>query len=108
MNILLWALQVALALLCIAGGTFKVFKIEQLQKGVASMRALPRCLRVFLGAFECLAGLCPIVPGATNMPIVLTPIAAGRAVRGIGLNQRLVQFRVHPYSQDHHIGTHIV
>src|SRR5439155_75 len=44
MNILLWVLQIALALLCIAGGTFKIFKIEQLQKNVASMRALPRGL----------------------------------------------------------------
>ena len=47
MNILLWLLQIALALLCIAGGTFKIFKIEQLQKSVASMRALPRGLWVF-------------------------------------------------------------
>lgn len=62
MNILLWALQVALALLCIAGGTFKVFKIEQLQKGVASMRALPRCP---LG-----------VPGGLRVPSRLVPDCA--------------------------------
>jgi hypothetical protein len=30
MNILLWVLQVALALLCLAGGTYKVFKFDEL------------------------------------------------------------------------------
>ena len=76
MNILLWVLQVALAWLCIAGGIFQIFKIEQLQKNVASMRALPRGLWAFLGAFGCLAGLGLILPGATNVLPVLTPIAA--------------------------------
>jgi uncharacterized membrane protein YphA (DoxX/SURF4 family) len=76
MNILLWVLQIALAWLCIAGGVFQIFKIEQLQKGVASMRALPRGLWAFLGAFGCLAGLGLIVPGAINVLPVLTPIAA--------------------------------
>ena len=46
MNILLWALQIALACLCIAGGTFQIFKIEQLQKNVASTRASPGPLGV--------------------------------------------------------------
>jgi hypothetical protein len=76
MNILLWVLQVALAWLCIAGGAFQIFKIEQLQKNVASMRALPRGLWAFLGAFSCLAGLGLILPGATHVLPVLTPIAA--------------------------------
>jgi hypothetical protein len=30
MNILLWVLQVALALLCLAGGAYKVFKFDEL------------------------------------------------------------------------------
>jgi uncharacterized membrane protein YphA (DoxX/SURF4 family) len=76
MNILLWVLQIALAWLCIAGGVFQIFKIEQLQKGVASMRALPRGLWAFLGAFGCVAGLGLILPGATHVLPVLTPIAA--------------------------------
>jgi uncharacterized membrane protein YphA (DoxX/SURF4 family) len=76
MNILLWILQIALAWLCIAGGIFQIFKFEQLQKGVASMRALPRGLWAFLGAFGCLAGLGLILPGATNVLPALTPIAA--------------------------------
>src|SRR5882672_2357465 len=80
MNILLWVLQIALALLCIAGGTFQIFKIEELQKNVASMRALPRGLWAFLGAFGCLAELGLILPGATNVLPVLTPIAAAAVV----------------------------
>jgi hypothetical protein len=76
MNILLWVLQVALAWFCIAGGFFQMFKIEQLQKGVASMRELPRSLWAFLGAFGCVAGLALILPGASNVLPVLTPIAA--------------------------------
>ena len=74
MNILLWVLQVALAWLCIAGGAFQIFKIEQLRKSVASMRALPRGLWMFLGAFGCLAGLGLLVPGAT--PIAAAGVAA--------------------------------
>jgi hypothetical protein len=76
MNILLWVLQIALAWLCIAGGAFQIFKIDQLQQNVASMRALPRGLWAFLGAFGCLAGLGLIVPGATHVLPGLTPIAA--------------------------------
>jgi hypothetical protein len=76
MNILLWVLQIALAWLCIAGGIFQIFKIEDLQKGVASMRELPRGLWAFLGAFGCLAGLGLILPGVINVLPVLTPISA--------------------------------
>jgi len=75
-NILLWVLQVALALLCISGGAFQILKIEELQKGVAAMRELPRGLWAFLGAFGCLAGLALILPGAIDVLPGLTAIAA--------------------------------
>lgn len=76
MNALLWALQVALALLCISGGAYQIFMLEELQKGVAAMRALPQWLWKFLGALGCVAGLGLIVPGATQLLPTLTPIAA--------------------------------
>jgi hypothetical protein len=76
MNILLWVLQVALAFLCVSGGVFQIFKIEDLQKGVASMRALPRGLWAFLGAFGCLAGLCLVLPAAIGVLPALTAFAA--------------------------------
>jgi hypothetical protein len=80
MNILLWVLQIALAGLCIAGGYFQIFKIEELQKTVASMRSLPPGLWAFLGAFTILAGFCLILPRATNVLPILTPIAAAALV----------------------------
>ena len=76
MNILLWVLQVALAWLAIAGGAFQIFKIDQLQETVASMRALPHGLWAVLGAVGCVAGVGLILPGAIGMSSILTPIAA--------------------------------
>jgi len=76
MNILLWVLQILLAWLCIAGGIFQIFKIEQLQKDVKSMRELPRGLWAFLGVFGCVAGLGLILPGAIHVLPVLTAFAA--------------------------------
>ena len=76
MNVVLWVLQITLALLCISGGAFQIFKIEELRKGVASMRALPRGLWALLGAFGCLAGLGLIVPGTIHVLPGLTPVAA--------------------------------
>jgi hypothetical protein len=40
------------------------------------MRALPHGLWALLGAFECVAGVCLILPGAIKVLPVLTPIAA--------------------------------
>ena len=94
MNILLWVLQIALAWLCIAGGIFQIFKIEQLQKTVASMRALPRGLWTFFGVFGCLAGLSLILPGAINVLPGLTPIAAAAvAMESIVISALYITYR---------------
>lgn len=79
MNILLWILQVALAWLCIAGGAYQIFKLDELAKGVASMRALPPALWKFLGALGCVCGLALIVPPLVGLPM-LTTYAAGVVV----------------------------
>jgi hypothetical protein len=76
MNILLWVLQIALAYFCIAGGFYQIFKLGELQTMVASMRALPPSLWAFLGTVGILGGLGLIIPGATKLMPVLTPIAA--------------------------------
>lgn len=76
MNIVLWVLQVALAFLCISGGAFQIFKLDELKKGVAAMRALPRGLWTFFGALGILTGLFLILPGATNVVPALTVVAA--------------------------------
>jgi hypothetical protein len=94
MNILLWVAQVALALLCISGGAFQIFKLAELQKGVAAMRALPRGLWFFLGAVGCLAGLGLILPGATNLLPGLTPIAAAAvAVQSLLISALYLRYR---------------
>jgi hypothetical protein len=76
MNILLWVLQVALTFLCLGGGTFKIFKIDELQTTVNAMRELPHGLWALMGAIECLTGLCLILPGALKVWPRLTPLAA--------------------------------
>jgi hypothetical protein len=93
MNILLWVLQIALAWLCIAGGAFQIFKIEDLQTTVASMRELPRALWAFLGAFGCVGGLALILPGATNVLPTITPIAAAAlAVQSILISALYIHY----------------
>ena len=42
MNIALWILQVVVAFLSVSGGAFQIFKFDDLKKGVAAMRELPR------------------------------------------------------------------
>ena len=57
-------------------GAFQIFKLEDLKKGVAAMRALPRGLWTFLGAFGCLGGLGLLLPGALGILPGLTGVAA--------------------------------
>ncbi len=76
MNILLWVLQAFLALMCLGGGTFKIFKIDELQATVNAMRELPHGLWAVMGAVECVAGLLLILPGVLGKVPRLTPIAA--------------------------------
>jgi hypothetical protein len=76
MNIVLWVLQVVLAWLCIAGGFFQIFKFEDLRKGVAAMRELPRGVWAVLGAVGCLAGVGLILPAAFGVLPIVTAYSA--------------------------------
>jgi hypothetical protein len=97
MNILLWVLQVALAWLCIAGGAYQVFKLDDLRKGVTSMRELPRALWTFLGLFGCVAGLGLIVPGALHLlPILVAVSAIGVAAQSALISGFYVYFGDRP------------
>jgi hypothetical protein len=80
MNIVLWVLQVALALLCISGGAYQIFMLDELQKGVAAMRQLPRRLWVFFGVFGCVGGLCLILPLAGVTPVAAAAVALQSAL----------------------------
>jgi uncharacterized membrane protein YphA (DoxX/SURF4 family) len=73
MNVLLWVLQVALAVLYVAGGVYKVFKFDELAN---YMRALSRGGWRALGVLEMLGGILLVVPAATKWMPVLTPFAA--------------------------------
>jgi hypothetical protein len=73
MNILLWVLQVALALLYLAGGGFKALNPSDPAKQI---RALPPGAWRALGVFELLGAVLLIVPAAAKWMPVLTPLAA--------------------------------
>src|SRR5438874_13080694 len=73
MNVLLWVLQIALALLYLAGGAYKTFKFDELAN---QMRALPRSGWRAVGVFEMVCAVLLIVPAAAKWMPVLTPLAA--------------------------------
>jgi hypothetical protein len=73
MNVLLWVLQVALALLYLAGGAYKTFMFDELAR---QMSALSRGAWRALGVFEMLGAVLLVVPAAAKWMPVLTPLAA--------------------------------
>ena len=75
MNVLLWVLQLALALLSFGGGAYKLFMFDELAK-MPAMGALPRGGWGALGVLEMLGGVLLVVPTATNWMPALTPLAA--------------------------------
>jgi hypothetical protein len=56
MNIVLWVLQIVLALLCLAGGAYKLFAFEELAKMPATS-ALSRGAWGAIGVFEMVCGV---------------------------------------------------
>jgi hypothetical protein len=86
MNVLLWILQVALALLCLAGGAYKLFQFDELAK-VPATAALPRAGWGAIGVLEMLCAVLLIVPIAVNRMPILTPLAAAvLAVEALALS----------------------
>src|SRR2546423_76926 len=73
MNVLLWVLQVGLAMLYLAGGAYKTFKFAEL---ASQMRALPPAGWRALGVLEMVGAVLLIVPAAAQWMPVLTPLAA--------------------------------
>jgi hypothetical protein len=92
MNILMWVLQVALALFCFAGGSYKNFQYEELAKTPAAA-ALSRGAWGAIGVFEMLCAVLLIVPAATKWMPVLTPIAAAAlALESLALGALFAQY----------------
>jgi hypothetical protein len=75
MNVLLWILQIALALFSFMGGQYKLFHFDELAK-MPQTATLPRTGWGALGVFEMLCAILLIVPGAIKWTPVLTPLAA--------------------------------
>jgi hypothetical protein len=73
MNILLWVLQGALALLYLAGGGFKAFNPDDVAQQIT---ALPRAAWRAIGVFELLGAALLIVPAALKWMPALTTFAA--------------------------------
>lgn len=73
MNVLLWVLQAALALLYLAGGAYKAFMVDELAN---QMRALSRGGWRALGVLEMLGAVLLVGPAAAKWMPVLTPLAA--------------------------------
>jgi uncharacterized membrane protein YphA (DoxX/SURF4 family) len=73
MNIVLWVLQAALALLYLAGGSFKVFKFDEVAQ---QFTFLPHAGWRALGVLEMLGAILLVVPAATRWMPGLTPAAA--------------------------------
>ena len=78
MNIVLWIIQVLLALLFLfAGGTKLILSIEQMQAmGSPNQIVLPGLLIRFIGVCEVLGALGLILPGLFRIRPGLTPLAA--------------------------------
>jgi len=78
LNIVLWVVQVLLALLFIwAGGMKLVMPLEQLQQGPVH---LPGLFLRFIGVAELLGGLGLLLPGLLRIRTGLTPLAAAGLV----------------------------
>jgi hypothetical protein len=73
MNIVLWIVQSALALLYLSGGAYKAFSFAQLAD---QMQALPLGAWRALGVIEMLGAVLLILPAALKWMPSLTPLAA--------------------------------
>jgi uncharacterized membrane protein YphA (DoxX/SURF4 family) len=82
MNVVLWIIQVLLALLFLfAGGTKLVLPIDVLTSmGSPNQVHLPGLLIRFIGVCEMLGGLGLILPGLLRIKTGLTPLAAAGLV----------------------------
>ena len=76
MNILLWILQVLVALLYGASGVMKVFMFYKVSADVPSFGALPRPAWTALGILELVCTIGLIAPAALHWQPALTVLAA--------------------------------
>jgi hypothetical protein len=75
MHVLLWVLQIVLALQAVAGGAYKVFQFDKLENAPPTA-ALPRAGWTAIGVLEIVCGLLLVLPAATGWMPILTPLGA--------------------------------
>ncbi len=75
MNVILWIVQGVLAVFCLAGGSFKVFRYAELAQ-VPAASVLSQGAWAALGVFEMICGVLLIIPAALKWKPMLTPAAA--------------------------------
>jgi len=76
MNVLLWVLQIAAAVLYCASGVMKVFLFDKVSGDVPSFGALPRPVWMGLGILELVCVLGLVLPSALPWKPRLTVLAA--------------------------------
>jgi hypothetical protein len=92
LNVLLWIVQVALALQFLAGGGFKVFKLDSIAQ-MPTTRALPHAVWRALGVFEMSCAVLLIVPAAVGwMPILTVVGAAALGLENLALAALYARF----------------
>lgn len=74
MNILLWALQILLALHTIVGAVWKFS--HSAEQTMPSLKAIPNGIWLGMGVFELLIGLCLVLPAFYKPAAILIPVAA--------------------------------
>jgi uncharacterized membrane protein YphA (DoxX/SURF4 family) len=81
MNIILWIVQILLAVMFLMAGVMKAFQYERAKASLPWVKDVPRSLTTFIGISELLGGLGLLLPAITGILPWLTPLAgAGLAL----------------------------
>lgn len=92
MSILLWSLQIILALFFLVAGGMKTFQYEKARKQLPWVEDVPKGMVTFIGLSELLAAGGLVLPHAFGVMEYLTQLAAG----GIGAIM-MIAFIFHAY-----------
>ncbi len=76
MNIILWVLQVLIAMAFVAAGYNHALRFDQIKSQMKWVNDVPRGLVTFIGVCEILGGVGVILPAVTRILPWLTPLAA--------------------------------
>mgnify|MGYP001073993197 FL=1 len=85
MFIIIWVLQIIVALFCIMGAVWRYKNFEIASKDVASISALSQSTWNAIGLFEMIAAALLILPGLLGILGFLTPLAALALAIELGL-----------------------